>query len=63
VEASGDTLLFPDTTSDENGHTLVYRSRWRKNGGDAYDVITEFKKSDGWVPGFSAHMTKIRKGL
>jgi hypothetical protein len=59
VEVSGDTLLFPDTSYQEGGHTQVYRSRWQRSGADAYDVITEFKNQDGWVPGFSAHMIKI----
>jgi hypothetical protein len=59
VEASGDTLVFPDTSYQEGGHTQVYRSRWQHSGTDAYDVITEFKKKDLWVPGFSAHMERI----
>jgi len=37
----------------------VYRSRWQKNATDAYDVITEFKNKDKWVPGFSAYMQRI----
>lgn len=58
VEASGDTLVFPDTSYQEGGQTRVYRSRWQKSGTDAYDVITEFKNKDGWAAGFSAHMKK-----
>ena len=58
VEASGDTVVFPDTSYQEGGHTQVYRSRWQKSAPDAYDVVTEFKNKDVWVPGFSAHMTK-----
>ena len=58
VQASGDALVFPDTTYQENGETQVYRSRWQKNGSDAYDVVTEFKNKDGWTPGFSVHMKK-----
>jgi len=61
VEASGDTLVFPDTSYQEGGHTQVYRSRWQKNGIDAYDVITEFKNEDEWVAGFSAHMQRIAR--
>jgi hypothetical protein len=63
VEASSDTLSFPDATAQESGHTVVYRSPWHKTGDDAYDVITEFKKKDGWVPAFSAHMKRISKVL
>ena len=61
VEASGDTLVFPDASYQEGGHTQVYRSRWQKNGADAYDVIAEFKNKEGWVPGFSAHMQRIAR--
>jgi len=61
VEASGDTLVFPDTSYQEGGHTQVYRSRWQKNGTDAYEVITEFKNNDEWVPGFSAHMQRTAR--
>jgi hypothetical protein len=59
VKAAGDTVFFPDTLYQEDGHTQVYRSRWQKSGDDAYDVITEFKNKDGWLPGFSAHMKRI----
>lgn len=61
VEASGDTLVFPETSYQEGGQTQLYRSRWQKSGTDAYDVITEFKGKDGWVPGFSAHMKKTAR--
>ena len=59
VEAAGHTLVFPDSSYQEAGQTRVYRSRWQQNGADAYDVITEFKSKDAWVPGFSAHMKRI----
>jgi len=35
---------------------MVFRSRWQRNGATAYDVVTEFKSKDGWVPGFKVHM-------
>jgi len=59
VEVTGDTLVFPETGYQEAGHTQVYRSHWKKIDADTYDVIAEFKKEDGWVPGFSAHMKRI----
>jgi hypothetical protein len=52
-------LVFPPTEYQQGGQTQVYRSRWKKNGGDAYDAITEFKKGDTWTPGWSVHMVKI----
>jgi hypothetical protein len=56
VAVDNEDLLFPDTSFVENGKTVVYRSRWQRNGATAYDVITEFKSKDAWVPGFKVHM-------
>jgi hypothetical protein len=60
VESAGGVLLFPETSYMQDGHAQVYRSRWQRRGDDAYEMITEFKKNDGWTPGFSAHMTRVR---
>ncbi|HEY2465240.1 MAG TPA: hypothetical protein VGI32_14375 [Steroidobacteraceae bacterium] len=38
---------------------MVYRSRWQRSGTTAYDVVTEFKSKDTWVPGFKVHMEQI----
>ena len=43
VSATEDTLVFPPTEYQQDGKTQVYRSRWKKSGADAYDVITEFR--------------------
>jgi hypothetical protein len=56
VSVDKGSLVFPDTNFVENGKTMVYRSRWQRSGGDAYDVVTEFKSDKGWVPGFEIHM-------
>jgi hypothetical protein len=56
VTAGQGSLVFPDTTFIQDGKTQVYRSRWQRSGANAYDVLTEFKASDGWVPGFKVHM-------
>jgi len=37
----------------------VYRSRWQRSGEVAYDVVTEFKSKDGWMPGFKVHMERV----
>jgi hypothetical protein len=52
--------VFPDTTFIQDGKTQVYRSRWQPSGANAYDVLTEFKVNDGWVPGFKVHMEMNR---
>jgi hypothetical protein len=59
VSIDKDALVFPDTTFLENGKTMVYRSRWQRSGEDAYDVVTEFRAKDGWVPGFKVHMAEV----
>jgi hypothetical protein len=56
VSIDKDSLVFPDTSFVENGKTMVYRSRWRHNAANAYDVVTEFQSQGGWVPGFKVHM-------
>jgi hypothetical protein len=38
---------------------MVYRSRWRHSAANAYDVVTEFKGKEGWVPGFKIHMERL----
>jgi len=59
VEADATTLIFPAATYQENGKTQTYRSRWTRNGDEAYDVVTEFQKGDKWTPGWTVHMTRV----
>jgi hypothetical protein len=59
VSSSDDALVFPSTDYQQDGKTQTYRSRWKKSGADAYDVVTEFKKGDAWTPGWSVHMEKV----
>jgi hypothetical protein len=56
VSTDQESLVFPDTSFVENGKTQAYRSRWQHSGPDAYDVVTEFRAKDGWVPGFKVRM-------
>ncbi len=59
VSAEGDTLVFPPTHYTENGAERTYRSRWRRVGADAYDVVTEFSVKNAWTPGFTVHMRLV----
>jgi len=59
LNSADDTLVFPPTEYQQDGKTQVYRSRWKKSGADAYEVLTEFKKGDQWTLGWSVHMVKI----
>ena len=58
VEAVGNALIFPPTDYQENGKTQTYRSRWTRDA-DAYDVVTEFKKGDGWTTAWTVRMRKL----
>lgn len=59
VSVDSGALVFPDSTFVEEGKTLVYRSRWQRSGNNAYDVVTEFKAKEAWVPGFKVHMEQV----
>jgi hypothetical protein len=56
VAAEQGSLVFPDASFVQDGKSQVYRSRWQISGSGAYDVLTEFKGKEGWVPGFKVHM-------
>lgn len=58
VQVSGEALVFPETRFQQGGQLQAYRSRWSRSGEDAYDVVTEFRKKEGWVPGWTVHMQK-----
>jgi hypothetical protein len=60
VTSEGDALVFPATPYVEKGVTQTYRSRWRRVGADAYDVLTEFLVKGSWTPGFSVHMQQVK---
>src|SRR5579862_6201451 len=62
VTTEKDALVFPPSTYIDNGQSLSIRSRWQRAGDDAYDVVTEFEVQGRWVPGFAAHMQKVRNG-
>jgi hypothetical protein len=61
VDSADEALIFPATDYQQDGKTQTYRSRWKKSGADAYDVLTEFKKGDAWTLGWKVHMTQIAK--
>jgi hypothetical protein len=61
VSFDQESLIFPDTNFVEDGKIQVYRSRWQRSGSNAYNVLTEFRANDGWVPGFKVHMEQVAK--
>jgi len=59
VETNDGAIAFPATNYPENGKTQTYRSRWKSDGADAYDVVTEFKKDAGWTMWWTVHMRRL----
>jgi|ERR1700733_281298 len=54
-----DELIFAPANHITDGATQSYRSRWKRSGDSGYEVITEFRSADGWVPRFKVHMEEL----
>jgi len=61
VTGTQDALVFPAATLTDHGRTQTYRSRWQRSGDDAYEVVTEFRESERWVPAFSLHLRRVTR--
>jgi hypothetical protein len=61
VTGTRDSLVFPAATFTDRGRTQTFRSRWQRTGDDAYEVVTEFRDSDRWAPGFSLQMRRVAR--
>ncbi len=61
VTAEDGVLVFPATRYTEDGKDQTYRSRWHRQGADAYEVVTEFKAGEAWQPGFTVRMARVRE--
>jgi len=59
LESGGDALVFPPTEHQQDGKAQTYRSRWKKSGENSYEVLTEFRKGDGWTLGWKVHMERV----
>ena len=60
VSAGAEALVFPPASYQERGQAQTYRGRWQRAGSDAYDVVTEFRVGEQWVPRFAVHMKQER---
>ena len=59
VDVAQGALVFPETEFQSGGKMQYYRSRWTRDGDDAYQAVTEFKQAGGgWGGGWSVHMKK-----
>ncbi|WP_418317214.1 hypothetical protein [Piscinibacter sakaiensis] len=61
VTANGDVLQFPEEQYRDGTQQLTYRSSWRRDGNDAYVVLTESKTPDGWKEAWRVRMERQKK--
>lgn len=50
MEVEGDALVFPVARLATGGKSLAFRSRWKRVGTDAYEVLREYETEKGWMP-------------
>lgn len=48
--ADGDSLDFPAAVLISGGKSFGFRSRWKRVGDDAYEVLREYETEKGWMP-------------
>ena len=58
VSTQGDTLVFPEEKYSDGSGEQVYRSSWRRDGDDAYLVVTEQKVQDRWKEAWRVRMQR-----
>jgi hypothetical protein len=51
-------LMFPEDKYSDGKQEQTYRSSWRRDGGDAYFVLTEIKVPDGWKEAWRIRMQR-----
>jgi hypothetical protein len=50
VKPGADAIDFPAATLAIDGKSLGFRSRWKRAGEDAYEVLREYETEKGWMP-------------
>jgi hypothetical protein len=58
VTSKGDALVFPEENYSDGKQQQTYRSTWRRDGNDAYFVLTEVKTSQGWKEAWRTRMLR-----
>ena len=58
VTVKDGSLIFPEETYTEGKQQQTYRSSWRRDGDDAYLVLTEMKSADGWKEAWHLRMQR-----
>lgn len=55
------SLVFPEESFNDGKQQQTFRSRWRRDGDDAYLVLTESKTPDVWKEAWRTRMQRQRK--
>ena len=65
VTAKDGVLMFPEDKYSDGKQEQTYRSQWRRDGDDAYVVVTEQKVADGWKEAWRMRMQRpeLARGL
>jgi len=50
--------MFPEDKYNDGKQEQTYRSQWRRDGDDAYLVVTEQKIADGWKEAWRLRMQR-----
>jgi hypothetical protein len=58
VTVKDDALAFPEESYSDGKQQQTYRSTWRRDGNDAYFVLTEVKTPQGWKEAWRMHMQR-----
>jgi hypothetical protein len=58
VTARDGTLVFPEESYSDGKQQQTFRSTWRRDGDDAYLVLTESKTSGGWKEAWRTRMQR-----
>ena len=60
VNVKDGVLLFPEEKYSDGKQEQTYRSSWRRDGDDAYLVLTEIKTEQGWKDAWRTRMQRQR---
>ncbi len=58
VTAREGALVFPEEKYSDGKQEQTYRSSWRREGDDAYFVLTEIKAPEGWKEAWRIRMQR-----
>jgi hypothetical protein len=58
LQVADGVLVFPEDKYNDGKQEQTFRSSWRRDGDDAYFVITEAKAPDGWKEAWRVRMLR-----